>query len=279
MPNDASEEGAYILGTHRDELFRLGVQHQVWAEEAQRGFRIAKINAGHVVLDLGCGPGFVSKELAFCVGQQGRVIGVDRSATYLAHLRATAALHALPIETRERDFTDLQLIPSSLDAMFCRWALAWIDSPDTVLEHVRDALKPGGVMVMHEYFDWGTHQVLPGGDRSAVAIRHAIAACLKSFKAPPGDIDVGRALPQMVSKLGMELVSARLMPKLVRPRDAAWQWPASFYRVYFPALVDLGYLTRDQVEACLRELDEVENQPDSLICCPLMIEVIARKPA
>jgi hypothetical protein len=35
------EENAYILGTDEQELYRLGLQHQVWASEAQKGWNLA----------------------------------------------------------------------------------------------------------------------------------------------------------------------------------------------------------------------------------------------
>ena len=53
------EKEAYILGTDSDELHRLGIQHQVWASEAQAGWKAAGINRGDTILDLGSGPGFL----------------------------------------------------------------------------------------------------------------------------------------------------------------------------------------------------------------------------
>ncbi|NND52580.1 MAG: SAM-dependent methyltransferase, partial [Flavobacteriaceae bacterium] len=40
------EQDAYILGTDTEELHRLGIQHQVWASEAQLGWKLAHFNAG-----------------------------------------------------------------------------------------------------------------------------------------------------------------------------------------------------------------------------------------
>jgi len=53
-----NEKNAYILGTEREELHRLGLQHQVWASEAREAWKLAEIGHGQRVLDLGCGPGF-----------------------------------------------------------------------------------------------------------------------------------------------------------------------------------------------------------------------------
>ena len=62
------EQNAYILGTDKEELHRLGIQHQVWASEAQKGWTLAGFTAGQTLLDLGCGPGFCTKELAMITG-------------------------------------------------------------------------------------------------------------------------------------------------------------------------------------------------------------------
>ena len=53
------EENAYILGTDQQELHRLGVQHQVWAEEAQRGWRKAGFKEGDIIFRSGKWPGLL----------------------------------------------------------------------------------------------------------------------------------------------------------------------------------------------------------------------------
>ena len=72
----------------------------------------------------------------------------------------------------------MQLDTDSLDGMYCRWALAWIPNPKEILTKVLDALKPGGKMVIHEYYDWKTHQTEP----NLPSINQAIVQALKSFK-------------------------------------------------------------------------------------------------
>ncbi len=267
------EENAYILGTDAEELHRLGVQHQVWSEEAQYGWRLANFKGGQTLLDLGSGPGFCTKELAYITGQSGKVIGVDISEGYIAHLKKLTALYHLNIEAVLSDFDHMELTPNSLDGMFCRWALAWLPNPKEILEKVYSALKPGGKMVIQEYYDWSTHQIEPHKERLAKAIQ----AALKSFKASDGEIDVGRHLPRMLSEMGMKVTNLRLMPKLATPDNLIWQWPKTFYYSYFPRLVDMGFLTSEDVSAALNDLTEMENTVGATICCPIMIEVIAEK--
>lgn len=263
----------YILGTDAQELHRLGVQHQIWATEAQEGWKTAEFSAGHTILDLGCGPGFCSKELAYIVGESGKVIGVDLDEGYMQHFSKISELYQLPMDGICSDFNDLQLKKNSLDGMYCRWAMAWIPNPKEILQKVFDALKPGGKMVLHEYYDWRTHQTQP----QLPGLTKAIAACLKSFKEQKGEIDIGRELPKMLAQLGMKVTSIRLMPKLGTPENVVWQWPKTFYHSYFPRLVQMGFLTEAEAKHAFEDHTTLGKDINSTLFCPMMVEVIAEK--
>jgi len=244
-----------------------------WAEEAQRGWSLAQFTAGQTLLDLGCGPGFCTKELAYIVGSSGKVIGVDRSEAYIAHLEEVKKLHHLKIEGVLANFDEMKLQPNTLDGMYCRWALAWLSNPKEILKKVYDALKPGGKMVIHEYYDWSTHQTEPHHP----ALAKAIAAALKSFKDSDGEIDVGRQLPEILSSLGMQVTGIRLMAKIATPKTLNWQWPKTFYQSYYPRLVEMGYLTHEEMTQALAAHIKLEQTQGATLCCPLMVEVIAEK--
>ncbi|MBX2827821.1 MAG: methyltransferase domain-containing protein [Flavobacteriaceae bacterium] len=267
------EKNAYILGTDAQELHRLGVQHQIWAEEAQRGWQLANFRAGQTLLDLGSGPGFCTKEMAYLAGEEGRVIGVDKSEAYIEHLKHISKLYHLNITPLLADFNEMHLEPNSLDGMYCRWAMAWLPNPKEILKKVFDALKPGGRMVIHEYYDWSTHQTEP----EMPGLKKAIEAALRSFKDSPAEIDIGRELPTTLSNMGMKINNLRLMSKLATPDNVTWQWPKTFYHSYFPRVKDMGLLTEEDVQLALQEVGMLENTPGATLCCPIMIEVIAEK--
>ncbi len=267
------KEQSYILGTDEEELFRLGVQHQVWAEEAQQGWRNANFRPGQTILDLGCGPGYCTKELAFITGEEGGVIGVDKSKNYIAFLNKTAKQFHLNIEAIHANFDDLELKTSSLDGMYCRWALAWIPKPKEVLRKVVAALKPGAKMVIHEYYDWGVLQTEPQKENLTKAIKQA----LKSFKDSDSEIDIGRYLPKILSEIGMKIVGFRPMAKIATPNNGVWQWPKTFFQSYFPRLVSQNYLSTTEVQLALQELEELEKTDGASICTCLMVELIAEK--
>lgn len=267
------ENTPYILGTDEEELFRLGIQHQVWAEEAQQAWRLANLRAGQTFLDLGCGPGYCTKELAFLAGRHGKVIGIDKSVKYIEFLKQVSQKYHLNIEAIASDFDEMRFDPESIDAMYCRWALAWIPNPKEVLEKVREALRPKGKMVIHEYYDWSTLQTEP---RKA-ALAKGIAMALKSFKDTENEIDIGRHLPKILPEIGMKVVSTRPMLKIATMDNGVWQWPKTFFKSYFPRLVSQNYLTQDEVHQALTELKALEKIKGASICTCMMFEVIAEK--
>jgi len=48
-------------------------------------FRAANPSLGECVLDVGCGPGYLLRELALAVGEKGRAVGIDISEPMLDH--------------------------------------------------------------------------------------------------------------------------------------------------------------------------------------------------
>ena len=267
------EENEYILGTDEDELTRLELQHKVWLSEAKYGWDLAGFKSGQKILDLGCGPGYCAEELARIVGKMGRVIGVDKSNTFIAHLNQIQQSTKLSIEPYLADFDSLSLDGDSLDGMYCRWALAWVSNPKEILSKVRDALKPGGRMVIQEYYNWSTHQTKP----ERPALKKAINTALKSFNDSEFEINVGSYLPEFIEALGMRINHLRLIPKLATPGSMTWEWPKTFYHNYFLRLVGMGYLDNQDVEDAIKDLQQLEKLSYATLCCPLMVEVIVEK--
>lgn len=272
MANTKSKD--YILGTDRAELHRLGLQHQVWSTESRKSWQLAEFSAGQYLLDLGCGPGYCTMEMAYMVGEYGKVIGVDKSKAYIDFLKENAKLHDLPIETQCTDFMKMKLKDESLDGAYSRWALAWVDDPEEVIGKVVDALVPGGAFVAQEYYDWSLLQTEPGFPN----LTAAIAGALKSFKSQEkAEIDIGRKLPELFYNNGLEVTSIRPMTKMATAEDHSWQWPKSFFQIYFPKVAEMGFLTKKQVKNALAEFEELENIPGATILCPHMVEVIGIK--
>lgn len=120
-----------------------------WLDERTAAYgRVALAAAaaqpGEAVLDIGCGAGATSFELARAVGANGSVIGVDISAPLLGRARERAAALGLPVEFREADASRPTFAPHSFDLLFSRFGVMFFDDPAAAFAQLRATLKPGG---------------------------------------------------------------------------------------------------------------------------------------
>src|SRR5215475_14011219 len=102
---------------------------------------------GHKVVDLGCGTGRTTLELASRVGPGGQAVGVDISAEMLARGRERAA--RLGIRNIEFVHADIQVHDfgeSRFDAAYSRFGVMFFTDPVTAFANVGGALRPGGVL-------------------------------------------------------------------------------------------------------------------------------------
>jgi 2-polyprenyl-6-hydroxyphenyl methylase/3-demethylubiquinone-9 3-methyltransferase len=99
---------------------------------------------GQAVLDLGCGGGFMSEELA---SRGASVIGVDVSRGAIAIATRHAAGRGLPIRYLVASGEDLPLPSRSVDCVVCVDVLEHVRSLDHVLDEIRRVLRPGGIFL------------------------------------------------------------------------------------------------------------------------------------
>ena len=129
-----STERDYVLGTHDEEIERLGLQHRVWQPRVSDAWRRAGFTTGQTLLDLGCGPGYATLDLAGIVGPAGRVIGIDRSRRFLGAGAARArALGLQNIEWREQDLDETDLPAALAHGAWSRWVYAFVRDPRALL--------------------------------------------------------------------------------------------------------------------------------------------------
>src|ERR1043166_6968366 len=87
--------GDYILGTHEQELARLGLQHRAWRPVALDCWQRAGITAGKRVLDVGAGPGYAAIDLAEIVGPPGEVVALGLSQNFIRAMKTPCHTRSL----------------------------------------------------------------------------------------------------------------------------------------------------------------------------------------
>ena len=134
---------------------------------------------GERVIDIGCGCGETTFDLADRVGPDGHVLGIDVSRPMLA-VAQTQAIRAgaASIEFREGDASAAPL-PAGTDLLYSRFGTMFFDEPIAAHAHLRRALKPGGRLAM---VTWRTPRDNPWSIAPLMAARKALGV-----EPPPAD--------------------------------------------------------------------------------------------
>lgn len=101
--------------------------------------------SGEQVLDIGCGTGQTTLQLAARVGAQGSVLGVDISRPMLEIARRRAAAAQLSqVQFLEADAQTHPFDAGTLDAVFSRFGVMFFADPRAAFVNIRRALRPSG---------------------------------------------------------------------------------------------------------------------------------------
>jgi SAM-dependent methyltransferase len=110
---------------------------------ADATLRAGAFQPGERVLDIGCGSGATSLEIARQVGATGAVVGVDLSPPLLTLARSRARDAGVAIEFKEADAGAAD-IGNSYDAAFSRFGVMFFEEPASAFAHIRAAMRPNG---------------------------------------------------------------------------------------------------------------------------------------
>lgn len=269
-----SEEKTYVIGTHDAEIERLGLQHRVWRPSVLDFWRLAGLREGMTVIDAGAGPGYAAADLSEIVGPHGRIIAVERSHRFVAALTARAKAHRLSnTEAIESDLLDYEWPVDAADRIWCRWVLAFVTDPAKVLRGMVQALKPGGALMLHEYYDYASWHLAP---RSA-DFEAYVAKIIASWRANGGEPDIGLALPRLLSDLGLEVELVRPVVFAAHPDDFVWQWPTTFARSNAYVMAENGGISKEEAARIDMILAQYEADPAAMVITPGVLQIVARK--
>ena len=265
----------YIIGTNDLEVKRLGLQHTLWRESALAAWRRAGIRPGMRVLDLGCGPGYASFDLAELVGPEGEVVGVDQSEFFLKALEQGARSRGLDnIRTVHAAIDAYDWPDAGFDAVWTRWVLCFLPDPKAALDGIVRALRPGGVFVAQEYVDYRSFRLEP----SEPVFDTFVDAVDTSWRHFDGDPNIARRFPAWFAELGLEIDELTPVHYAARPGDPIFRWPMSWLQEAPARLVELGFLSPDDAEAFNAFIERRQADPATLLMTPCVLTSRARKP-
>ena len=264
----------YALGSETPELLRLQRQHALWRPEMQASWQQAGFGSGQRLLDVGCGPGFASLELAELVGPQGQVLAIDSAPAFLEHLQQQITSAGLSqLDTLAHDLatplSEGTLDAGGWDGAWCRWVAMFLPRLEPLLDLLAHALRPGARLVMHEYVQWDTLALYPNGSQ----LGRFVQGCISHWRSLGGDPDVGRRLPPLLEARGFRLIhSTSLMACSPTPHPKAL-WLQDFVSSYGPQLIAAGCWDRQAQDALEAEIAWARLH-DSLWVTPALVDLL-----
>ncbi len=187
-----------------------GIRHYGEAAMVAAGAR-----PGERVLDVGCGAGDTTLELARRVGPEGRVVGVDVSAPMLARARERAE-GVETIAFLEADASAHAFSETKFDLLFSRFGVMFFDDPVAAFTNLRSALDRGGRLA---FVCW---RALAENAWARVPLEAAMAASGATDPWPtggPGPFALGER-----GKVESVLDAAGFVDVEVVPRDFEHRW-------------------------------------------------------
>jgi SAM-dependent methyltransferase len=110
----------------------------------QAALKVAAPQPGERVIDIGCGCGDTSIEIARIVGAAGAVLGIDVSQPMLDVARSRGAqARYTHLAFHDGDASEAEL-PADTDLLFSRFGVMFFSQPAPAFSHLRKALRAGG---------------------------------------------------------------------------------------------------------------------------------------
>jgi len=269
-----NKERDYVLGTHDEELARLGLQHRVWRPVVLDCWRKAGITVGSRVLDIGAGPGYATVDLAEIVGPAGEVVALERSNKFVNALREAVRARSLTnVKIHELDLMTDSFPEDEFDFSWCRWVLSFVSDPALLVQKLGDAMRQGSMSIFHEYGHYETWRFFPRLPNQERFREHVIA----TWRESGGEPDSAPSLPALLSANGFVIRSATPHIFCVRPNDYMWQWPATFIATYLPRLIEMGRIDQKFADQVRADLAGAEKNANALMITPLVLEIVAEK--
>ena len=230
-------------------------------------FRAAEPRRGERALDVGCGPGYLTRELACAVGPTGQAVGVDLSEPMLALARQRCG-GASHVRLLAGDAARLPLEDACIDVACGLQVYAYVRELDVALAELRRALRPDG------------RAVILDTDFSGVVWHSRDPArmqrVMRAFDAHCAWPDLPRALLPRLRDSGFELVRGEVVPILslaYHPNTYVHGLARFIHRF----VIDKAGLAPEEADAWLAEHDALEAERSFLYSVNRFVFTLRRR--
>jgi len=230
------------------------------------------VGPGMHCLDLGCGAGDVTLELAGRVAPGGTVVGIDMDEEQLAVARERAASAGLRnVSFRPSDVYDWSN-PQGYDVAYCRNVLQHLSHPVRVLKEMWAAVRPAGVLVVEDGDFDGCFAYPPNDGHAFWVDRYQ-----QLLQRRGGDPLSGRKLAQLFAAAGIPAPQLNVVQR-VEVSGEAKTLPLLALDATAETMIAESVATRAEIDHAASELAALVADPSSVCGSPRLFQAFSRKP-
>lgn len=248
----------YTHGHHETVL----ASHSVRTAENSAAYLLPYLRSGLSLLDVGCGPGTITADLAALVAP-GEVTAVEPTEEALAPARRTLSDRNVPnIRLRTADVHALGFTDGSFDVVHAHQVLQHVHDPVPALREMRRVCAPDGVVAARDA-DYAAMTWFP----EVPALDEWLALYRRIARHNSGEPDAGRRLLSWAREAGFSRVRASASTWCyATPAEREW-WGGSWSRRILESAiaeqaVSYGYATRTDLERISAGWREWAAAPD-----------------
>jgi ubiquinone/menaquinone biosynthesis C-methylase UbiE len=265
-------EETYTHG-HHESVLR---SHRWRTAENSAHYLLGLLVPGQELLDVGCGPGTITVDLAIRV-RPGRVVGIDREPQVVAAAsRLLAEAAATNVEFATGDVYALHYAEASFDVVHAHQVLQHLARPAAALAEMGRVLRPGGILAVRDS-DYGGFTWAPRDGRLDrwLDLYHQVTA------RNGAEADAGRYLLRWVRDAGFHHVTAGSSTwTFAEPESRAWWGALWAERVLVSGFAEqaiaYGLSTAQELSSISEAWREWAAHPDGYFAA-VHGEVIARR--
>lgn len=265
MPADV-----YTHGHHASVL----AIHAWRTAENSAAYLLPELRPGMRLLDVGCGPGTLTVDLARRVAP-GEVVGVDREQSVLADARRHAADRGVEVDFRPGDVYALDFPEASFDVVHAHQVLQHLTDPVAALRELARVTRSGGLVAARDS-DYACFAIAPH-DRLLERWRALYRDVARRNRAEP---DAGRFLKGWARAAGLRRVAVSSSTwTFADPETCGW-WGGNWAErcrssSFAEQAVEQGLASRDELEAIADAWRRWSIEPDACFVA-LHCEILAR---
>lgn len=253
----SANQDVYTHG-HHESVLR---SHRWRTAENSAGYLLAWLRPGMDVLDVGCGPGTITTDLAEYV-RPGHVLGVDNVDEPLEIAREEAAERD-NVSFRRADVYALDFPAGSFDVVHAHQVLQHLSDPVAALREMRRVCKPGGLVAARDA-DYGSMTWFPDNQ----GLDDWLRLYDRVGRSNSGTPDGGRRLLSWARSAGFTDVSCSASGWcFATPEERAWWGGLWADRVCASAFgeqaVERGFASREDLERIAGAWRQWSEQEDA----------------